>query len=242
MIFKFIQKPIVIDCFLPEHMEHVNEMFPIVKTSKHIPQWWKNTPKSSFDWNNIRTKHTTKNCFGIIGTFTSGFIMPLWSDLAIKTSPSLANTRAVFSDARSKIDLHHNDQAPNFYDDHYFMKITNPWIMRVKADIKIALLDPFYMNNNTRPYKIPYGMYEPINNIFVANIFLFVPKKENNFIINSGTPMYHVLPITERPIKLNNHIVDGNEYLRLLAGYEGRTKSTFLDKLVKIRRDKLKEE
>lgn len=228
MIFKFLEKPVNIDCFIMEENSFINTANPIVPASKFIPSWWKNTPNSYFDWEKVQAVRTTKSCGGIIGTFKNGFIQPLWSDLAVKVTEERCHV--VFSDEKTHSHFHSSYQFPNFYDEHYTLKIQSPWIMKFSENIKIALLDPFYLYNKPRPYFTPYGISELYDKFFNPNVFLMFPNIQNNIMIKSGTPLIHILPVTDKKVTMKTHVVDRNEFLKYDSYANSMVSSVFINR------------
>jgi hypothetical protein len=158
---------------------------------------------------------TAKSCSGIMETFRNGYIQPLWSDLAVKVDEE-GKWKYQFSDFQSGMDFHPSDQIPNFYPEHIIFKIKSPWIIRTSKKMKLALLDPFFTHNFPKPYIIPWGLLNTNSfNTMTPHIFFFVPKKEINFIVKSGMPILHILPLTENKTKLNIEVLSQNEYTKI---------------------------
>lgn len=225
MIFKFPEKPVVLDCFVSEQYAFVKEHFPLVRSSKYVPEWWKQVPKSNFDWNNFVVNATVKSCSGIIGTFKNGFIHPMWSDLAIKIENN--EWKYKYSDELSKLDLHSNEQIPNFYSNHLFFKLTSPWTINQK-NIKLAFVDPFYTLNTLKPYIIPYGIIEPNFAYNPLNFFMMIPNRDTRLMIKHGTPMIQILPLTDKQIELNMEVLSASDYQKQQS--INRTKISFVSR------------
>lgn len=218
MIFKFLQRPITIDFFISEKYYFAFKNFPIVHSSKFIPNWWKNTPKSSFNWDKFQPDLTTKSCVGIIETFKNGYILPLWSDLAIKIENPDENSWKLqysFSDNISNLHLHSSEQLPNFYTNYCFLKITCPWLIKFNDNIKIILMDPFYLTSEPKPYITPYGILKNLNGFSQINPFMIFPTTNTELIIKSGTPLLHLIPITEKPLVIKTHMISDIEYNKI---------------------------
>ena len=211
MIFKFLQKPIHINAFVPENFSFANEWHPIVPSSKFIPPWWKNTPKSHFNFDEFKAIRTVKGCSGIIETFKNGYILPLWSDLAFSHSNE-KDWKYQFADQMSTITPHINNQFQNFYTDHSFFKMDVPWLIETSENIKILTLDPFYLTNEPKPYVVPYGFLNTTM-VLPLNFFLFVKKNQqyNHLLLKAGTPLLQIIPITEKPIKFTTEVLSERE-------------------------------
>lgn len=228
-MFIFKKKPVDLIAFVEETYSAVNEFSPIVPASKVIPEWWKNTPAGEFSWDEMQSINTTKSCVGIINSLRAGFILPLWSELAIDVSDEFWKYK--FSDNMSMATVHPNWQAPSFYNDHYFFKLHAPWLFRCSDDIKIAFNTPFYHTTEEGNYVTPPGVLSPVRGVYPVNIFIFVKKTANRFIIKPNTPMYHITPYTEREVVFKTEVLTNSEFSKYfkLMGY----KNTFVAKGVK---------
>jgi hypothetical protein len=213
MIFKFLNRPITITAFASELYQAQCEQHSIEPSSKFIPNWWKKTPKSEFDFTEFQRKTTVKSCLGIIGTFQNGYIIPLWSDLAIQIRED--RWRYEFSDRTSVMDVHPSRQAPNFYENFMHAKISSPWLLKSSTDIKYCFVHPFYGFPNPLPYVTPYGIISSLKKRAPTNIFLFFEKKPTDIILKSGTPLLQIIPLTEKPIIFKREIVSVDEWNKM---------------------------
>lgn len=211
MIFKFLQKPITITAVVSESFAFAQKYYPIVPSSKFIPEWWKNTPKSNFDLESFNLSRTVRGCPGIIGSFKNGYIQPMWSDVAF-SHENENNWRFSFADNMSRIDMHSNTQFTNFYENYSFMKMSSPWFLRAPKNLKIFMVDPFYLTNEPKPYIIPYGFLE--GSSISLNYFFFMKKNQGveKILIKAGTPTVQIIPLTDKTIKFTTEIISNREY------------------------------
>jgi hypothetical protein len=231
MIFKFLEKPLVIKAFLTERYSYIPELYPIAPSHKFIPSHWKNTPKGAFNWEKMQQQPTVRSCSGILGTFTNGYILPLWTDLAIKTTE---NTWQSFcSDSNSTVTDHPNSQFTGFYEDHMFLKMDCPWLFSANMDFGGVFVDPFYTQNKPKPYIIPYGVMHSTNKNMTTNFFLFLKREKNNILIKSGTPMIHMLFLTDKKIRIEPEILSTSEYVKKRAVLSGGLYSSFTNRRAK---------
>lgn len=237
MIFKFLEKPITIKAIVSEEYSGIVQYHPILPSSKFVPQWWKNTPKSEFDVENWQQKTTTKSCLGIIGTYQTGYIMPLWSDLAINIDEN-GNWKYQFSDEMSKLDCHSNSQAPDFYKDYNLFKIVSPWLLIASQDIKYCYNFPFYTQTSPLPFTMPYGIGAGIKNISATNLFLYLKNKSTKILLTSGLPILHIIPLTEKPIIFKTEVVTNSEYKKYNSIFFRTSFSSAAVKNSKIIKDK----
>ena len=216
MLFKFLEKPIEITAFIMSDYAWVNTYTPIAPASKYIPGWWKDLPISSNRWG-INMEHqvfnTVKSCIGIIGTFQTGYILPLWCDLAVKIN-SDGSWATQFADLKSVLTPHSNIQIAKFYDDFLYFKLESPWRLRASKEIKFIFCDPFYINQK-KPYIIPYGIPTTIDKNIFLNPFIMMEKKSTDIIIEHGTPLLHLIPLTEKPIIFKTEVISAEEYLKI---------------------------
>lgn len=241
MLFKFLEKPIEITASVSPEYAFVNTFSPIEKSSKFIPKWWKKTPKSSMtitENNKIIQNLTTKNCPGIIGTFQNGYIVPMWCELLMRVE----NDRWIyqFSDTMSSIHEHSNDQMIDFHPNYHIVKISTPWMISTSTDVNLIFLDPFYHFPKERNYYVPYGISPLIDKNFKINCFLFIKKEKKEIFIPHGTPLLHIIPITEKKIKFKTEVVKNEEYSikQAIAGASTHFISNGLNKFKILRNQK----
>ena len=241
MLFKFLEKPIEITASVKPDYAFANTFSPIEKSSKFIPKWWRKTPKSSLtisEDNKITALLTTKNCPGIIGTFQNGYIVPLWSDLLMR----IENDRWIyqFSDGISSIQDHSNNQMVDFHPNYHILKISTPWTISASTNINLIFLDPFYHFPKERNYYVPYGISPLIDKNFKINCFMFVKKEKKEMFMPQGTPLLHIIPITEKEIKFKTEVITQEQYLikQSIVGTSTSFVSNGLNRLRILRKQK----
>jgi len=213
MLFFFKEKPIEIVAFTSEEYLTINVQSPIKPAREYFPDWWKNTPSSKFNWDTFNVNSTTKSCPGIGQTLQKGFILPLWSDLAIKTQGNQYQWQ--YADRISKFEIHSNDQAPGFYEDYYIFKINSPW--QIKSPVSLIYTFPFYLFPAPLPYLTPTGIVTPVNKMCATNIFILLKRiqEEICFMIKQGTPLFHIIPLTEKKVVFRTEVISKAEYFKL---------------------------
>lgn len=213
MLFFFKEKPIEITAFAKSSYAFAHEHSPIIPIKENLPKWWKNTPPGQFNWENFSTSTSTKNCPGIIQTITSGFLMSLWSDLALEYNTM--EYKWAFSDKISRVDNHKQEQSPGFYEDHWHFKVVSPWFF--KTSVKLIYTSPFYHHKSPLPFITPYGITTPQKGYTSSNLFLFAPKTKQTtrVMITKGTPLMHIIPLTEKKIIFKSEVVSDEEFARI---------------------------
>lgn len=154
---------------------------------------------------------TMKRCPGIVDLYRKGFIMPLWSDLALKTQSNPTDLKYQFADQESKIEFHDPRQRGNYMpsDQYVNFKIVSPWLAETKEDIS-WLLSPCIWNYNPFDLHIVKGI---INFKYVqfTQIQCFLPFIDRSFIIEQGTPMLQILPLSEKNVEIKTHLLSESE-------------------------------
>jgi len=213
MIFKFTQKKIVLDCFTSE--SYVAECSPINFAIKYIPEWWKNLPTSITNQNNFAPAPTMKNCAGMVDYYKNSIALPLWVDLAIKINENKSyNWR--FANPRNEANFHDiSQQASGFLNNFGHLKIVSPWFFKSEKNINWVWSHPTYNYANSNDIVSLPGIvnyyYQHANNINI----MFSLDKEKTLLIPQGQPMALITPMSDRKIKIVNHLVDEREFNKM---------------------------
>lgn len=219
MFFIFRNKPIKITAIVSENYSYAESFSPIRRASKFIPKWWKDTPKSSFNWNNMKATQTISSCVGFHNNYKTGFILPMWCELAIKFGNSSYHYH--FSDEQSILERHDNDQCPGFFENYNICKIISPWLMLCKEPIKMMFDSPLPFHNSPPEFITPYGIVDFIGGRTATNIFTCFSKKhelnKSNILIKQGQPLLHMIPLTEKEVDLKCEVVSLSEYNKIFS-------------------------
>jgi len=222
-MFIFKQKPIHLDCFTYNTMAyHYTEISPAIN---YIPKWWKKLPSSN------KENTTMKSCAGFIDLYNKGLIIPLWSDLSIEVHEDYLNWE--FADRKSKIESHTKNQSGDFIDNSncIHIKIESPWYFRCKENIHWHFSQPIWNDLSGKIYCVPSGVLE-FNYQHTTNINILVRDNNDKFIILHNHPMAHIIPISERPLKIHNHLIGLDEYNNM----HGQGQVTFGNKYYKLKK------
>lgn len=192
------------------------------KASLFVPEWFKQMPKPGFDENPMAPlllQKTIKTCPAFSTLYSSGFMLPLWSDLNIEVNSD--SYRYQFIDGKSLITFHTPKQIAgcSFANTHIQMKLHNPWFMKTNEKINMLFMAPTWNNFGSGEIVVAPGSYYSYADPIEANINLFIKKHEHRVVhqLFFGQPLVHVVPITNRPIKLHYHLVLEDELEKLLA-------------------------
>ena len=204
MIFFFKKKPIVLHCFTDR--EEVLGFAPIQKTLKFIPDWWKQLPKVSSKNSTMPVYSTMKLCVGFTDYYKLGVTMPMWCDLALEIGKQGSDYyKYQFSDHRSEIQTHPPAQHNNHFavKDYQHIKIVTPWAFHCEEDINFMAMEPTWSfmkfeTMRTLPGVVSYKHQSGTN----INIMIKRTEEKQNILLPFLEPVYHVFPISDRPIKL----------------------------------------
>lgn len=222
-MFSFFHRTpkIEMDCFINDC--YVYENVPIVHAHKTYPQWWLDLPlgiKRNFDFSLVSAnQHNTgvmdsilqnnnmKNCYGFTEFYKRGAVIESWADIKFKVGLAGYKFFCSHSELPTK---HDTSQRGTGFKDYHHAKLNNPWLFEVKEDVKfIFMAATWNMENND--FIIPPG----ISNFRLANvghINIFIPRKSFEFEIGIGQPLVHLIPLSDKKLKITNHIISNDEY------------------------------
>jgi len=212
IIFK--QKPIVVDCFTVK--DYVIDHNPIAPAVNFMPKWMTDMP-STYKADGFIPAPTMKRCPAVVGMMTQGFMIPLWCDLVIGINPVERSFRWQFADEETNAKPHNVAQWDAFANPTVYghLKIVTPWYIRTKQSIDFLWTNPFYNMDMNEKYKIVPAITE-YKHQHATNINMFIDKSTHgDILIKSGTPMAHVIPMSDRKIEIKTHLVDSLEYTKL---------------------------
>jgi hypothetical protein len=207
VLFIFRKSKLVLDCFTSK--EYVFKNNKINYATQFYPEWWKNTPKEIML--GITPASTLKKCQGVIDTYKIGAMLPLWADLAINIQNK--HFQWQFADYMTLGVQHDSKQWDTFADPNEYghLKIDSPWKCKTKTDINFYFTSPFWNHPIDRPYETLSGTlnfkYQHTTNINI----MFNKSKDRHFVVKQGTPMIHLIPISDKQLIIKHHLVDDKE-------------------------------
>lgn len=239
MIFKFAQKPVVLDAFTCR--PDIYEYSRLRMANDCIPQWWKDLPRTIEYPDLFFPVPTMRSCYGFISQFKHGFFIPLWSDLALEIDKiGGSEDRFQYSDRMSRAQPHPPNERGVFapLHDYYHLKLVNPWIFQCNEEIVWETVQPAWNMERPETFLTPSGMFD-FKNQAAANInLLFAREQEKKrVLLNHGQLMMQVIPLTERKLVVKQHLVSEEEYAKLRGKH---VKISFISKFIKSRKAKMR--
>lgn len=217
-MFNFWIKPqtIHVDCFT--HHAVVYDNFRIDTASKYYPQGLKSLP------NKVQVKvsdhpnsklldefRTIKLCDGLRDLYKHGFILPSWCDINIE----------MFGDNKYNVAQYNPDFQFGFHPRELYgqdlfkgyshIKLLSPWLLAEKTGVEFSWNPITWdVTQNLSNATILSGVinYRDTRGTDV-NVFV-----KNGSIVrwSAGDPLVHIIPISEKKVKLHHHLVTQQEW------------------------------
>jgi hypothetical protein len=142
-------------------------------------------------------------------------MLPTWSDIAFKISDS-GNYQYDFAHQLCAITDHPQKQVGTFYDDSnsVHIKIETPWLFKCSTDINWLYSQPVWNQLAGRDFCIPSGV---VNYKYQheTNLNILFRRKDQTVNFQHGEPLAHIIPLTERQLKINNHLIGEEEFKKM---------------------------
>lgn len=201
----------------------VYENSRIRKASAFLPQWWRSLAPTYKNPIVPVQNGTMKYCAGFNEHYRHGFMMPMWSDLAVEVGPIGSESGMhMFVDGVSTAVKHPIEQRGFEYlpEDHYtHLKLESPWVFHCDEDVKWHMAPAFWNFENpagvfippaTVEYKYQHGTH--------VNMFLQRQAQPHVYRFDHGQPLVHFVPLSERPVELRIHLKTQPEMQIISAG------------------------
>jgi hypothetical protein len=211
--FFFKKKEIILDCFTASDVAYDNAKINYSKN--YYPEWWKKEPKirnvNNFDYTTI------KNCPGFVDLYSHGIAIPSWFSMKLHVKLD-GSWNWIGSDNNLTTACHPKYQFYGFSEDDLSnIKITSVWKFKTKENINFLLSSPLWNDKNifTSLHLLPSILnfkYQHGTNI---NYVIKKPNSEQIINIDPLTPLTFLYPLTEKTVKIKNHLIDANEYSRI---------------------------
>jgi hypothetical protein len=218
MIFLFKKKKIVVDCFTP--FKSVYEGYPIQNSMNFFPKeiskiksfYTEKHPQTNIDMQ----MPTIKRCVGIIDYYKTGFIIPMWTDFigqprtAAEGSTSIGLITSPFSFAPHP---HWQYKDTGMFDTHFHIKLDSPWNIKENSGVRFTW-NPctWNLHSHSKNFIVPPAVIS-FDVQCGTHINMFIDKTSDKFTLYAGTPMVHLVPLSDQEVDIKCHLVDVEEYL-----------------------------
>jgi len=206
------RKKIIVDFITTDYKAY--DYFPIEKSNKFIPQWWKDIQQEYIN-DRFKTKanrvNTLKRCPGFMDVYRYSYTLPLWTSCEIIVDKQV-NENGYSTDAAdgTKIESHPSSQAGRFMPSNSLIhfKFHSPWIGYSPKD-KDLLWNwaPATWNNANLLNKliIPTA-FRNFRGGSSTNIHTFMNSEVSDVLnLEAGIPMIHMVPMTDSKVEVKCH-------------------------------------
>ena len=151
--------------------------------------------------------------------FSNGFIIPSWGDFQIEVLKDGKFIVAGHQTTEPNVRVSNHSKLQygyELYKNSGHVKIESPWFLKEKTGVKFVWngcswhntdnLENFYVLSAIVDYKYQAG----------TNINAF--QRKNTIVkFNAGDPLVHVIPMSEKKLKMKHHLVSRDEYEKMLT-------------------------
>lgn len=216
MFFKIKPTKIVVDCFT--YQRSVYELYKIRKAISYFPEDIKNISRYTEVVNpttNITQKISTiKGCNGLTEHYKTGFIVPFWTDAVFQPKS--------FSEGKSALglmpkdynfDTHPPAQYPGLFDGWVHAKLHSPWKFKEKTGVRFSWNGALWnTHKHSKNFLVAPGTLW-FDTQATAHVNVFINKDVDRFELDAGTPLVHVVPISDLQVEVKCHLVSIEEWI-----------------------------
>lgn len=206
------RKKIIVDFVTGDYKSY--DYFPISKSHKFIPQWWKDIPQE-YESDIFKTKgmrkNTLKRCPGFMDVFRYSYTLPLWTNCEIIVDKRINEEGySTLTADGSEITSHPASQAGRFMPSNSLIhfKFGSPWLgYSQKSKDLIWNYAPAMWNNPILINRliVPTG-YRNFRGGSSTNIHTFMNAEVSDAIeLEAGIPMIHMTPMTDKIVEVKCH-------------------------------------
>lgn len=215
MLLKFKQSKITVDCFT--HDRGAFEAYKIRKSIYYYPEAIKNM-ESSFEGvdrpTNIKINISTiKKCMGLNNLYKHGAIIPLWADLTAQPVDFIHGNAAIgLMSNDTMVEGHQPAQYAGLMSEYINIKMRGVWHLVEPSGINFVWQAATWnLDNQNKDFIVPPAVIDYKWNS-ATNVNLFVRKDLSSFKLLAGTPIVQIIPLTEKQVEYQCHLVSAEEY------------------------------
>lgn len=216
-MFSFFHRTSVldVDCFTSNLS--ALKTTPIVPSYKARPEWIEHVPKPNHEYiydfqGNITSNRfrSVRACHGFLELYKRGFILESWADVCVDLKDEKISyhwTTGPAPDVQPELMY-----KPGFCN-HQIIKFASPWLIQTKERIPFVCFATEWSLENIEARLIPGS----INFVDVYNVNVFMAFKKTKqgeqyrVEIPMGEPLVQFVPLSERKIKIHNHLISQQE-------------------------------
>lgn len=175
---------------------------------KFAPNFYKNLP-TTFDSGNPYDRGTAKRCIPVLDALSSGFIIPLWTDIVVIAKEGLIDLHTYSEEF--PIGSHPAAQFTNHprWDMPYgqlVWKFVNPWVVVTDKNYSCIFTSP--MNHLEQRFKVLDGVVDTDSYPDRIHFPFIWTGGDGEFLLEKGTPLIQVIPFKREQYKMHIGIAD----------------------------------
>lgn len=219
-MFNFFHRTpdIHLECFTPNNVTYLTT--PIIPSSKALPEWWRklkpyrptfhHSPEEPY---NLKPEQetTAKDCYSIIELYKKGAIIENWCDISYRTENGYYNYWCAPNS--EKPSEHERRQFGESFPNYHHSKLLSPWAFREKTGVKFLWLGAEW-SLDKHEIKVLPGIIN-FDIISQVNVNMMFPMRNGTFTLSVGTPLVQLVPLSEKKLKIHNHLVTQEEFNRI---------------------------
>lgn len=203
---------------------------------KFIPDWWKKIPlhrETDMPGYPKMPVATLRDCPAINGILKEGIIFPAWAEMHIKVDSGGNTFTHTVPDYIQTGSHDHRDwqfHKPNMQ----LIKFTSPWCLTEETGVNFVWIKPDWHHEDPLAYWGIPGIIEYkyqhacLNNIMV--------KMDTKLKIPAGLPWLQLIPMSDKPIELECHLVSSEKLNQLNSGVGHSISGGYLKRIQAIRK------
>jgi hypothetical protein len=221
-MFWFKPSVINVDCFTFNDTAY--EHFSPDIASKFYPKEFKKLDNSVRFKNNpdinsklMSTMHTIRMCNGVTDLYTNGFILPSWQDITLESTIDgniFLDDRTSSGMNKPAIQIHERWQFGNeLYPAFNQVKLLSHWFFKEKTGVQFTWnMCDWDRTDIADKVRILSGVLD-FKHQTATNVNMFI-KKDSIISYNAGDPLVHLIPLSEKRVKIHKHLISIEEYDR----------------------------
>jgi hypothetical protein len=218
MFFNFKKSKITVDCFT--YSPAAYELYKIRSAKVYYPEHIKKLNSGiniqEPNTNIVYSRPTIKRCVGLNDLYKKGFIIPFWMDFICQPKEHAENKSALGTTDtwhQSNIVHHFPVQYPGVFTNYFHVKFRGPWHIKEKIGVDFLWnATTWNINNDVEKYIIPPAIINFTNNC-ETNLNIFFCKDLEPFTLSAGTPLIHIIPLSEKDVEVKCHLVSHQEWI-----------------------------
>lgn len=173
-----------------------------------LPEWLKRMPATADNPDLGLALRTVKQCPPFLDAMSSGFILPLATDVRIEQGRFSWDwhlpTDALSDYSRAPLSFHFSEQAqgsPLYDPEQVFIKFNNFWTIELPAGWSLLVTHPF--NREDLPFRTLSGLVDA--DLYCDNFIQFPAQWLDagfNGVLERGTPIAQCLPVQRQALEL----------------------------------------